>query len=299
MPGGFLAYALAGAATGAGQGMVAEARAKREAVMEELREQRLMAREDRQFGRQMQRDDTQWERQIQRDDRQWERQQQRDMMSGGDVVRLEGGRDVVRRGNQVFDLTDAEGNPVNVARTTSDSAAPADVRTAEWLIDQGVARDPADAWRLVRQARENPASRASLVTQVYRSMSGNFMDQRSDEEQMEAAERFVDRLMQQEQRGPSRSQEQQPETPRIRNQQAPAPTPQAQRESRPAPRNEAGAAAGRAIGQAARGDQGLPAGMTPEEAIEEARAAIERGADVAAVRSRLRAMGIDPSEAGI
>ena len=76
MPGGFLAYALAGAATGAGQGLVNEARAKREMVMEELREQRLMAREDRQFGRQMQLAEQKNQWQTERDERQWSRQQE-------------------------------------------------------------------------------------------------------------------------------------------------------------------------------------------------------------------------------
>ena len=78
MPGGFLAYALAGAATGAGTGMINEARAKRDAVMEELREQRLMAREDRQFGRQMQLQDRQFDRQDARDEAQHNRILERD-----------------------------------------------------------------------------------------------------------------------------------------------------------------------------------------------------------------------------
>lgn len=304
MAGGLLGFALAGAATGAGQGMIAEARAKREAAMEDLRNQRLMAREDRQFDRQTQLQDRQFDRQDARDERQWSRQQERDAMSGGDLIRLEDGTTAVRRGGTVAPLTDSEGNPVNVAQTGSDRAPPADVATAEWLINQGVASDPADAWRLVRQARENPASRASLVTQVYRSMAGNFMDQRSDEEQMEAAEQFVDRLMRQEERGAGRdagsgNDDQQPQRPR--QQQSPAPQrEQHQPQAQAGPRNEQGARAGNIIGGMAReAEGGLPAGVTQEQAIQAAKEAIERGADKAAVRSRLRAMGIDPSQAGI
>ena len=115
---GFLGFALAGAAESIGTGMVERAREQRAFALDYARNQWAMEREDRQFGRQMQLQDRQFERQDMRDERQWERLQQRDKMSGGDVVRLEGGRDVVRRGNQVFDLTDAEGNPVNLDRAS-------------------------------------------------------------------------------------------------------------------------------------------------------------------------------------
>lgn len=33
---------------------------------------------------------------------------------------------------------------------------PADVKTAQWLIDKKIAKDPADAWNLVRRSRDNP-----------------------------------------------------------------------------------------------------------------------------------------------
>jgi hypothetical protein len=69
---GFLAYALAGATSGLGQGMIEEAKARREQVLEDLREQRLMAREDRAFDRQGQRDDRLYGQQTQRDERQRE-----------------------------------------------------------------------------------------------------------------------------------------------------------------------------------------------------------------------------------
>jgi hypothetical protein len=64
---GFLAYALAGAATGAGEGMIAEAKAKREEAMEELRNSRLMEREDRADTRQTARDERLFAQQTQRD----------------------------------------------------------------------------------------------------------------------------------------------------------------------------------------------------------------------------------------
>lgn len=42
--------------------------------------------------------------------------------------------------------------------------APADVRTAEWLIEQGVAKDPTAAWELVRGARSKPRETYILET---------------------------------------------------------------------------------------------------------------------------------------
>lgn len=46
----------------------------------------------------------------------------------------------------------------------SGGQAPADVRTAEWLIEQGVAADPSAAWEMVRGARTKPREQYVLET---------------------------------------------------------------------------------------------------------------------------------------
>src|SRR3546814_2281297 len=52
------------------------------------------------------------------------------------------------------------------ARGTVDgkAAAPDEVRTAQWLVDQGVEKDAAGAWELVRGARSKPREQYILET---------------------------------------------------------------------------------------------------------------------------------------
>jgi hypothetical protein len=251
---GLLGYALAGGLAGYGNSLVEEAKAKREAAMEELRNSRLMEREDR--DRSFRTSEREASQGFSARENAANRQFQSE--SRGDLVTLDDGSTGVRVGSTVKPLTDAEGNQRRVV-SRDGTNTPAEVRTAEWLIQNGVAENPEDAWRQVRTARDNPNSRARLVSDIYKSMTGNMMDRRSDAEKQQAAREFVEGLLQEEEGPPP-------------------------------------AAAQPTQGGA---QQGLPAGTSPEQAIEQAKAAIERGADKAQVRSRLRQMGIDPSEAGL
>jgi hypothetical protein len=233
---GFLAYALAGAATGAGEGMIAEARAKREAAMEELRNSRLMEREERDRSFRSE------EAEKSRGFTAGENQKNRDAQ--GNLITLEDGSSGILSGSTVRPMMDQDGKQRNVLQRSSDSA-PAEVRTAEWLIQNGVAKDPDDAWRKVRSARDNPNSRAALVTSVYKTMLGDSLDRRSDSEKQASARSFVEDLLSEEESGPPPARPSQPQSGGA----APA-------SSTPAPRADPGspgARAGSAIGAAAQG----------------------------------------------
>jgi hypothetical protein len=88
-------------------------------------------------------------------------EKEKDRAATADVMTTESGETVVRSGDKVKPLTDEKGNKVKLASATKDK--PAEVSTAEWLIQQGVAKDAADAWGMVRSARADPEkSRASI-----------------------------------------------------------------------------------------------------------------------------------------
>jgi uncharacterized protein YidB (DUF937 family) len=109
---GFLAYALAGAASGAGEGMIAEARAKREAAMEELRNSRLMEREDR--DRSFRSSEREASQGFTAGENERTRAFQRE--TGGTL--LDGPEDTLFReqGGVANPVTDAEGNPISGLR---------------------------------------------------------------------------------------------------------------------------------------------------------------------------------------
>ncbi len=58
---------------------------------------------------------------------------------------------------------DAPPQPPEIS-TNANQQEPADIRTAEWLIKNGVAKSPDEAWQLVRQSRANPQT---IYAQVY------------------------------------------------------------------------------------------------------------------------------------
>lgn len=111
-------FLLAGAAEGMGRGMVEEARARREAVLEELRHSRAMALEDRRDAR----EDRRFERGLaaQREDREAdraftldrdERQHQRSLETGGQIVTGSDGTLTRIQGNQASPVVGADGQP--------------------------------------------------------------------------------------------------------------------------------------------------------------------------------------------
>ncbi|TIW21115.1 MAG: hypothetical protein E5V63_30135 [Mesorhizobium sp.] len=88
---------------------------------------------------------------------------QKNRESSGDLITDDKGNSYSRSGSKATPLTDDKGNPVKVAGGGKAQDKPAEVSTAEWLIQQGVADNPADAWKMVRSARADPEkSRASI-----------------------------------------------------------------------------------------------------------------------------------------
>jgi hypothetical protein len=97
---GFLAYMAAGAAEGAGKGIVEEARSLKEQRMREL--ERDYQRQERLSGQEFQASENEKSRQFQKENAQ------------GEMVDLGGGKYGVRKGTRVEPLTDAEGNPISI-----------------------------------------------------------------------------------------------------------------------------------------------------------------------------------------
>ncbi|TPN11738.1 hypothetical protein [Mesorhizobium sp. B2-1-2] len=101
------------------------------------------------------------ESQKERDFRLSEAQKTRD--ASGDLITDDQGNSYSRTGAKATPVVDDKGNPVKVASGGKAADKPAEVSTAEWLIQQGVATSPADAWKMVRSARSDPdKSRASI-----------------------------------------------------------------------------------------------------------------------------------------
>lgn len=81
-----------------------------------------------------------------------------------------------------------------------DGAPPADVASAEWLAKQLAAsegrevspKDLLKSYEQVRQAKDNPNSRAALVVRVVESFNKDPRDRRSGDEKQAAARKFVD-----------------------------------------------------------------------------------------------------------
>lgn len=175
---GIGAYALAGAAEGMGVGMVNEARAKRQAAIEDLKHKRLVEREE--ADRSFRREENEKSRVV-------TRQGQRKEITGSD-------------GN----LYSVDGQEAKLIKTPDGQAfkgvstkgqKPADVKTAEWLVQQGIARDSREAWKLVRSARANPeATRVGLI-KAFISAGKNPFGKTDMEEVRKQAEEQADAVM--------------------------------------------------------------------------------------------------------
>lgn len=203
MGGGFM-MALGGALQGYGNAtldqMKADALAKREEALAQAQfeRQRLLAADTRQFQadeaqkqrefqsgeEQKQRDFTISENDKNRSADQTYRQQTIDLQKrtadradqdAGDVMQTSDGP-VLRRGSTVTPITDDKGNRVKTM--TIDKDKPADIATAEWLIQKGVAKDYEDAWQKVKQgvkADPQPADIEKMVeTATKTEIDGKF-----------------------------------------------------------------------------------------------------------------------------
>lgn len=258
---GLLGFLAAGAVKGAGDGIVAEARARREAAIAELEHSRLVGRE------QADRDFRSREAAIDRDFRASEAAKGRaasaeeNRLSRMDTITAEDGTTMIRDGDSVRPLKGEDGKPVKVMGTSKDSKT-ADISTAEWLIKNGVAADPAEAFRMVRSAREGQTTAADIEKMVETAVKTDIGDSFTppDPAEVDALRtRHRERLM--------------------KNLGLTA---------------EEGAGSAPSAAKVVR-----PKGVSDDQIIEQAKAAISQGADASAVRSRLTTLGIDPKEAGL
>lgn len=164
MPG--FAMILGGAMSGWSDAKLDEIKAEREARLQELEAQRQDKRiaEDRDFrskeaeiGRNFEAGQADKTRSFQAD------QADKTRASQGDLITDEDGNSYSRNGSTATPVTDKAGKPVKVASAGKAADKPADVSTAEWLVQQHVAPDVKTAWTMVRSARADPdKSRASI-----------------------------------------------------------------------------------------------------------------------------------------
>jgi hypothetical protein len=172
-----LGMILGGAMEGWSNAKLDEIKAERDARMQELESQRQDKRQadDQAFrskeadiGRNFdagQTDKSQAftasENQKQRDFQSTQSDKTRD--AGGDLITGADGTTYSRTGSTAKPIVDDKGNPIKVASADKVGAKPAEVSTAEWLIQQHVAPDAQTAWQMVRSARADPEkSRAGI-----------------------------------------------------------------------------------------------------------------------------------------
>lgn len=167
---GLFGFMAAGALQGTGEQIVEQAKAKREAALEELRHGRLLERDraemefrssERKAGQEFQAGENEKTRAFQTE-------------IGGDLVTLEGGESGVRVGSTVKPLTDPDGKRVKAIGSKTED--PADVKTAEWLVKNGIAKDKAEAWDKVRTAREGRTTPADIEKMVEDAVKTEFGD---------------------------------------------------------------------------------------------------------------------------
>ena len=180
---------LGGAAKGLGAGLLAQAQAKREETLRLLENERQdkLLKEERDF-RSSEADKA----------RKFESEQSqlnRDASGVQYGTEAGSGFSVAIRGDKATPVTGPDGQPMKLSTKGDGSDDPADVKTAEWLIQQGVAKDADEAWSLVRRARENPENvRASIFKQWMTTLKPEFGKADGDEIQREAA-RLTDETM--------------------------------------------------------------------------------------------------------
>ncbi|RFC65026.1 hypothetical protein DYI37_03940 [Fulvimarina endophytica] len=262
---GLLGFLAAGAAKGAGAGIVAEARARREAAISELEHSRLLQREqaDRDFrskeaatARGFQAEQNELSREESRLDREARREESRagreEVMTGSDGVTL------LRDGDTVRPVKDQDGNPIKSAPSKSND--PADVQTANWLVREGIATDSKEAWTILKRASEKQTTPADVERMVEKAVDtelGGGLVPPSREAIEESRER--NRI-------------------RIRTNLGLETEEEPSRSTAPVSR---------------------PEGASDADIIKQANDALAAGAPANAVKARLESFGIDPSKVGL
>jgi hypothetical protein len=202
---GLLGFLAAGAVKGAGDGIVAEARAKREAAIAALANANLVSREnaDRSFRSEegkLDRDARLGEAATDREFRSKEgaldrsAQAENNRLSRQETITGADGTTYVRDGTTAAPLKNDKGEPLKTAMKTADQ--PADVQTASWLIQQGIAATPEEAYKLVTQGKGDnitPAKIQEMAEKATKNEIGDGMG-KSPEEVQAIRERNVKRL---------------------------------------------------------------------------------------------------------
>jgi len=165
---GLLGYALAGMAEGAGNSIVEQAKAKREAALEELRANRDMAfrRGEREAGQEFASSENEKNRSYSSEQARLSRE------ASGDMVTMEDGTAGSRVGTRVEPILGPGDKPMKLA--TKKDNPPADVATAEWMIQNGVAKDYNEAWEKIRTGRTPPVTAADIEKMVENATDTEF-----------------------------------------------------------------------------------------------------------------------------
>jgi hypothetical protein len=186
---GLFGYAAAGALEGIGKGLVEQAKATREAAMEELRHKRQLDRDEasRAHAVDMQEAGFQHSEGLQSRSQKFQASEndksrkhsasENDKNREPDTITNDEGIQLERpkAGGAYKPSVDESGKPVKPRASRKDSALdPADVRTAEWLVQQKIAKDPKEAWDMARQARSNPEETYNRVIKDLRSAESGF-----------------------------------------------------------------------------------------------------------------------------
>lgn len=196
---------VAGAAKGLGTGIVEKARAQREMMMKMLDEQT----QDRRLGeeRAFRSGEAEKARKFEAEQNQLTRDSKVEYGTSatGDTMAI--------RGTKAEPVLGADGKPVKLSTGKTD-ADPAEVKTAEWLVKNGVAKDPAEAWSLVRRARENPeGSRASIFKAWMDALTKGAIGNVDGAKIQEEATRLTEQTMRSLEGGDAPSSETDPQAP--------------------------------------------------------------------------------------
>lgn len=186
---------LGGALQGYGNNILEQAKARREAALKFLEQQMADERQTKRDEREMEfrRSESQTDRdfrakegKLDRDARAAEFSQEQ--AGKGEYGTTQDGGSVFIQGGKARPVTGQDGKPVKLAGTKADK--PAEVSTAEWLVQQGVAKDASEAWRLVRSARDDPEkSRGSIYKAWLTTLKPEFGAVDSEALQAEATKR--------------------------------------------------------------------------------------------------------------
>jgi hypothetical protein len=188
---------LGGAVKGYGEGVLAEAQAKRKAALDAIEAERQDRRiaEDREFrsreaeiGRTAQSEENEKQRQFSAGENEKNRSTQ------GTYSTTDDGSSVFVQGDKAKPVTGEDGKPVKMA--TSKDAKPAEIATAEWLVQQGVAGDVKEAWAMVRSSRTDPEkSRAGIYKEWLRTLKPEFGNVKDPAKLQEEATRMTEQTM--------------------------------------------------------------------------------------------------------